>query len=102
MLFLRDAGFQCAGQAPAGRQSQVFIDLHGSGSAHHRVLEHAANVLGTLVLRQAGHILPVNDDLAHIHRPDTGHGIQHRGLARAVAADDSDKVAVLQRQVEAL
>ena len=29
-------------------------------------------------------------------------GVQHRGFARAVAADDRDKVAVLQRQIQSL
>ena len=102
VLLLRDADFERAGKTPAGRQGQVLVDLHRRGGAHHRVLEHAANVLGTLVLGQAGHILPVNNDFAHIHRPDARDGVQHRGFARAVAADDRDKVAVLQRQIQSL
>ena len=95
MLLLRDADPQRAGQAAAGRQREIFIDLHGSRRAHHRVLKHTADVFGTLMLR-------VNKDLAHIHRPDTGYCVQHRGLACAVAADDRHKVAVLQRQIQPL
>ena len=102
MLLLCDADLQRAGQAAAGRQRKIFIDLHGSRRAHHRVLKHTADVFGALMLRKACHILPVNKDLAHIHRPDTGHGVQHRGLACAVAADDRHKVAVLQRQIQPL
>ena len=102
VLLLRDADLERAGKTPAGRQGQVLVDLHRRGGAHHRILEHAANVLGTLVLGQAGHILPVNNDFAHIHRPDARDGVQHRGFARAVSADDRDKVAVLQRQIQPL
>ena len=83
MLLLRDAGLERAGKTPAGRQGQVLVDLHRRGG-------------------QAGHILPVNNDFAHIHRPDARDGVQHRGFARAVAADDRDKVAVLQRQIQSL
>ena len=80
VLLLRDADLERAGKTPAGRQGQVLVDLHRRGGAHHRV----------------------NNDFAHIHRPDARDGVQHRGFARAVAADDRDKVAVLQRQIQSL
>ena len=72
-LSFGDAGAQRSGLAAAAGQRQIFFNLHGGGSAGHRVLEHAADVLGPLVLRQAGDINAVNDDLAAVHRPDTGH-----------------------------
>ena len=46
------------------------------------------------------YILTINNDLAHIHRPHTGNSIQHGGLARTVAADYGDEIAVLQCQVQ--
>jgi len=91
---------QGAARTAAGGQGQVFINLHRGGGAHHGVLEHTANVSGALVLRQAGDILTINNNLAHIHRPHTGNSIQHGGLARTVAADYGDEIAVLQCQVQ--
>ena len=52
VLLLRDADLQRAGQAAAGRQREIFIDLHGSRRAHHRVLKHTAQKFGAFVLRQ--------------------------------------------------
>ena len=100
-LLFGDASPQRTGNAAACRQGEVFLNAHRGGSAHHRILEHAADVLGALMLRQAGDILPVDEDLTHINGPDTGHCVEHRGLARTVAADDGDKIAVFERQVKA-
>ena len=54
------------------------------------------------MLAQAGDVHAVNEDLALVHRPHTGHSVQHRGLARAVAADNRDKVTFVQLQVQAI
>ena len=47
-LFFGDAHFQRAGHAAAGRQGEVFLNAHGGGGAHHRVLKDTADVLGAL------------------------------------------------------
>ena len=101
-LRLGDADAQPAPLAAAGRQRKVLLDLHGGGGAGHGVLEDAADVGGTLVLAQLGHIDAVNEDLALVHGPDTGHRVQHGGLTRAVAADDGDEVPLVQLQVQAV
>ena len=90
-----------AGLAAAAGQRQIFFNLHGGGGAGHRILEYAADVLGPLVLRQAGDINAVNDDLAAVHRPDTGHCVQRGGFAGAVAADHGDEVALIQMEGDA-
>ena len=100
-LRLGDAPAQAAGLAPAGRQRQIFLDLHGGSGAHHRVLKHPTDEFGPLVLRQAGHVHPVDDDSAAVHRKGAGHRIEHGGLAGAIAADDRAEVTVLQRQADA-
>ena len=100
-LRLGDAPAQAAGLAPAGRQRQIFLDLHGGGGAHHRVLKHPTDEFGPLVLRQAGHVHPADDDGAAVHRKGAGHRIEHGGLAGAIAADDRTEVTVLQRQADA-
>ena len=89
-----DARLQAAGFAPPGGQSQVFLDLHGGGGAHHGVLEDPPDVLGPLVLGQVGDVDAVDGDGAGIHRPHPGHGIEQGGLAGAVAADDGDEIPV--------
>ena len=101
-LGLGDADAQGAGLAAAGSQRQILFDLHGGGGAGHRILEHTADVGSTLMLAQAGDVHAVDDNFAFIHRPHTGHGVQHGGLARAVAADDGDKIALVQLQVQAV
>ena len=87
--------------ALAARRGQIFLDLHGGGGAHHRVLKHPTDEFGPLVLRQAGHVHPVDDDGAAVHRKGAGHRIEHGGLAGAIAADDRAEVTVLQRQADA-
>ena len=67
----------------------------------HRVLKHPTDEFGPLVLRQAGHVHPVDDDGAAVHRKGAGHRIEHGGLAGAIAADDRAEVTVLQRQADA-
>jgi hypothetical protein len=80
----------------SGGQRQIFLDLHGGGGAHHGVLEHPADVLRPLVLRQMGHVHPAHGDGALVHRPHPGDGVEEGGLARAVAADDGDEVPLVQ------
>ena len=100
-LCLGDACPQGAALAPAGGQCQIFLDLHGGGSAQHGVLEHPADVFGPLVLRHVGQVHAADGNAAGVHRPHAGHGIEQGGLTGAVAADDGDKVAVVQMQGKA-
>ena len=51
------------------------------------------------MLRQAGHVLPVDDDAPLVGGVDAGHQIQQGGLARPVAPDDGDEIPVLQGEV---
>ena len=95
-LSLGDAPLEAPGLAPAGGEGQVLLDLHGGGGAQHGVLEDPADKGGALILRQAGDILPADGDAAAVHGEGAGDGVQQRGFARAVAADDGDEVALVQ------
>ena len=88
--------------AAPGCQGKVFINSHGSSGTHHRVLEHAADVFGTLVLRKACHIFSVNDDFAHIDRPYARHRIQHGGTLDRVFANHRHKISVFQFEIQAI
>ena len=44
------------------------------------------------------HVDSVDEDLSLVYQPGTRHCVQHGGLARAVAADDSDEIAFLQSE----
>ena len=90
-----NAPFEGAAAAAAGGQRQIFLDPHIAGSTHHGVLEHAAQIGGTAVLRLVGDVLAVQQDGAAVHGERTGHGVEHGGFSRAVAADDGDKIAVV-------
>ena len=101
-LCFGNANAQGAGLAAACSQGKVLFDLHGGSSAGHGVLKHAADVSGTLMLAQAGHIHTVNNDLAFVHRPHTGNCVQHGGFACTVAADHGNEIALVQLQVQAV
>ena len=101
-LGLRDADAQGTWLAAAGCQRKVFFDLHSSGGAGHGILKYTADIGSALMLAQAGDIYTVNDDLALIHRPHTGNSIEHRRFARTIAANHSDKIALIQLQVQAV
>ena len=83
-------------------QRHILFNVHGRGRAGHRVLEHAADECRALVLGQVRDVSAVDDDLAGVDKERAGGGVEHRGLARAVAADDGDEVAVVQRQTQAV
>jgi len=86
----------------AKRQREVLLDVHVGGSAHHRVLKHAAQVLRALVLREPGDVDAVDLDGALIHGVNPRHGVQERGLACAVSADYADKIPCIEGQVHAV
>jgi len=102
LFFFRHAPGKTAALAAAGGEGEVLFDPHRGGGAHHRVLEHAADECRALVLGQVRDVGAVDDDLAGVDKERAGGGVEHRGLARAVAADDGDEVAVVQRQTQAV
>ena len=101
-LLFRHAPFERALFAAPQRQRQIFLDLHVGRGAEHRVLEHATDKRRALVLRQRRHVHAVNEDVPLVDRPDARDGVQERRFARAVAADDSDEIAVVEAQAQIL
>ena len=63
--------------APTGSQSQILHNLHCGSSTGHGVLEHSADVLCSLVLRQLGNIHTVNDNIAAVNRIYACDHIEH-------------------------
>ena len=86
--------------APSG-EGQILLKLHVRRGAHHRVLEHAADEKGALVLGQRGDVGPVEHDPPLVHGPDARDGVEQGGFSRAVAADDGDEIAGVQMQAQA-
>ncbi|MPM38180.1 hypothetical protein SDC9_84807 [bioreactor metagenome] len=97
-LFGGDAPPQSPGLAPAQGEGEIFLNAHVGGGAQHGVLKHPADVFGPAMLRQAGNVHPVDGDGPGIHAVYSGHAVEQRGLACAVAADDGDEVPRLQVQ----
>ena len=91
---------QTAPLTAAVREREVLLDAHGRGRTHHRVLEHTAEIFRALVLGQMRQVEAVEVDRAGIHRENARDQVERGGLAGAVAADDRDKIAVFQRQIE--
>ena len=92
-----------AALAAAGGEGEVLFDPHRVGAVpiigswNTRPMNAARLCSGRLVTFGA-----VDDDLAGVDKERAGGGVEHRGLARAVAADDGDEVAVVQRQTQAV
>ena len=101
-LCFSDSGAEKTGFSAAFCKCKVFFDPHRGGGAHHRVLEHAADECRALVLGQVRDVGAVDDDLAGVDKERAGGGVEHRGLARAVAADNRDKVTFVQLQVQTI
>ena len=99
-LAAANAPAQAAVFAPAQGQRQIFFDLHIGRGAHHGILKHPADDGGALVLGLGGHVLTIDDDFALVHAPHAGHGVEHGGFPRAVAADDGHEVPFVQAQVQ--
>ena len=97
-----DAAHKAALFAALGGDGEVLGDLHIRRGALHGVLKDAAEELGALVFRHARHVHAVDLDGAIIRLPHAGDGVEQGGLARAVAADDGDKFAVSDLQIEAI
>ena len=83
-------------------QCEVFLNGHMGGRAAQRVLEHTADVLGAAVVRHKRDVLVIQRDGTSIRDELACNGVEHRGLACAVGADDGGKVAVFQIQVDLL
>ena len=86
--------------APVG-ESEILLELHIRGGAHHRVLKDAPDERRALIVRETGDVVPVDDDRTAVNRPYARHSVQKRGFSRAVAADHRDEVALLQMKIDA-
>ena len=97
-----DAPLQTSAFAATCRKRKVFLNFHFLCRAHHRVLEHATEELGALVLGQMGHIHAVDQHLTAVKAPRAGNGIQQCRFSRTVTADYGNKVAVVEDKVNVL
>ena len=100
-LRLGDAPLQRARLAAARRDGEVLLNLHVGSRAGHGILEDAPDILRALMFAKARNVGAVDHDAARVNAPDARNGVEHGGLARTVAADHGDKVAVVQREVDA-
>ena len=92
-VFRRRAPAERRRLAAAGGDGEVFLNLHVRGRAHHRILEHAADELRTLVLRPLRDVRARNLDFAFIDGIRARDGVHECRFAGAVAADDRDEIA---------
>ena len=97
-----NAGTQTSALASTGGKGKVFFDLHIGRCAGHGVLKYPSQIFGTLMLPQVGDIHTVDDNTAAIHRINTGNHIQHSGFTCTVTANDRDKIALVQVEINAV
>ena len=101
-LFLRQSQRQPAGVGAGVGQRQVFLNGHIRCGALHRVLEHPADQLGTLVFRQKGNVLPVQGNGAAVLHKGAADQVKQGGFAGAVGADNGEEFAPIQVQIDLL
>ena len=101
-LFFCNPPSEGTGLPAAFCHSQIFFDFHIGSCPVHGVLEYAPQIFCSFVFGQLCDILAVNDNRAAVYRPNARNGIQHGGFPCTVAADDGNKVAILQRQIDAV
>ena len=87
---------------PQKGQRKVFLDRHMGSCAAQRVLKHPPDSLGALEIRQEGDILTVQRDRAGIGDELTGDGVEKRGFARAVGANDRGEIPLRQMKIHPL
>ena len=76
-------------------QRQIFLDGHAGGGAFQGVLKEPADEFAALVIRKTGDILPVQTDGSLVHHERTGDRAEQGGFARAVGAENGDKIAAI-------
>ena len=86
-------------RGPQEGERKVFFNRHMRGRAAQRILEHTANRLGALVVRQEGNVLPIQRDGAGIGDELARNGVEQCRLARAVGSDNRGKVTVIQVEI---
>ena len=101
-LCLCDAGSEQTALAASLGECQIFLNLHRGGGSGHRILKDAAKVDGTLVLRELCDILAVDENLSLVDHPCSGDRIEHGRFSGSVSTDDGHKIAIVQRQVQAV
>ena len=101
-VLLRDAGEgRRVPRCPQEGQRKIFLNGHMRGRAAQRVLEHPTDGLGALVVWQKGDIFARQRDGAGVGDELARNGVEQRGFARAVGADDGGKVTVVEVKVHA-
>ena len=83
-------------------QRQIFLDGHAGRGAFQGVLKEPADEFAALVIRKTGDILPVQTDGSLVHHERAGDRAEQGGFARAVGAENGDKIAGVQMQVNAV
>ena len=81
-------------------QGQIFLNGHVGCSALQRILEHTADELAALVVRQIGDVAAVQGDGTAVHHEGTGDGIEQCGLACTVGTENGDEIPLVQMQVQ--
>ena len=84
------------------RDGEVLLDGHMRRRALERILKQMADAAAALVVRKEGKIDAVERDKAAVHEKGAGNGVEQRGFARAVGADDRGKFPIGQRETQIL
>src|SRR5699024_2406258 len=100
----RGAGARPESPPPPAQQGQreVLLDREGRRGPGQRILEHAADIPGALVVRHPVHVPAVDPDGPRVGEKLAGDRVEQRRLAGPVGADDGDEVALRPRQAQAV
>ena len=80
------------------REGEVFLDAHVRRGAAQRVLKQPPDDAAAVMLACKGNVLAIQQNTALVHIKATCDGVEKRGLARAVRADNGDEITLVQME----
>ena len=94
----RDAAERIAVRRTQIREGKVFLNAHVRRSAAQRVLKQPPDDTAAVVLTCKGNVLAIQQDASLVHIKAARDGVEERGLARAVRADNGDEIALVEME----
>ena len=94
----RDAAERIAVRCAQIREGKVFLDAHVRRGAAQRVLKQPPDDAAAVVLACKGNVLAIQQNAALVHIKAARDGVEKRGFARAVRADNGDEITLVEME----
>ena len=79
-------------------EGKIFLNAHVRRGAAQRVLKQPPDDAAAVMLACKGNVLAIQQNTALVHIKAACDGVEKRGLARAVRADNGDEIALVEME----